>query len=108
MTEKLSLLDLINRDLGLPSDAGHHSEEELIDLLADRVAELLATDMVSFMSMMYRLDVPEKQVARALSPANDDPANVTLAKLIIERQKKRLHTKKTIKPQPFDDWIDFD
>ncbi len=82
-------------------------DEALLETLADRIASLLLSDMESFMSLMYRMDVSEKKVAAALSPDHDDPPNLTLAKLIIERQLLRMETKKKYRQQPLQDWIDF-
>lgn len=37
-------------------------------------------------------------------PFGDDPANVALAKLILERQKQRITTKQKYKVDPIDGW----
>ena len=101
------LRTLLSQTFELDTTSVEHGEVPLIDLLADRIEELLATQMESFMSMMYRLDVPEAKIRSALSPTNDEAPNVTLAKLIIERQVQRIRTKRTFKQRPLDDWMDF-
>jgi hypothetical protein len=83
------------------------TDDDLFQELADRVAYMLSNQMESFMSMMYRLDVPESEVRAALSPDNPEPPNITLAKLIIDRQVQRMHTKKTYRQKPLKDWLDF-
>jgi len=52
---------------------------------------------------MYRFDVLEHKIRDAISPENPDPANVALAKLVIERQKERLELRKKYKSPDFDD-----
>ena len=38
--------------------------------------------------------VAESKIYYALSPLDKDPANIALAKLVMERQKQRMETKK--------------
>lgn len=85
-----------------PADEG-----ELLALVAERVAELLEQQPEYLMSLLYRLDVPEEKIHPVMHPAAPDPANVGLARLILERQKQRAETKRTIKSKPLenmDDW----
>ena len=69
------------------------SEEALLDLLADQVEYWLSHKIDFLFSLMYRLDVEEAKVEAALLPGAVLPANVGLAKLIFERQKRRAYTK---------------
>ena len=81
--------------------------EELISALAERIRELLAGDLEALMSMMYRLDIDEDKIKLAFSKENlEDPA-VSLAKIIVERQKKRMVTKKKYQQMPLSDFFDF-
>jgi hypothetical protein len=50
--------------------------------------------MEYLLSLLYRNDVAESKIYDALSPSSPDPANVSLAKLVMERQKQRLETKR--------------
>jgi hypothetical protein len=90
---------LIARDLGLDlgEDAERLTEEELLQLVANEVAYMLEHRMDFLMSLLYRLDVLEQPINHALSPWCADPANVALAKLIIERQRQRIITKRQYK-----------
>lgn len=83
------------------------SEEELLQLLADRIADMLETRPEYLMSLLYRLDVLEKKIVPAMHPAAPDPPHIGLAKLVLERQKQRLETKRTIKPSPIEGWEDW-
>lgn len=78
------------------------SEEELLQLLADRIAEMLEKQPEYLMSMLYRMDVLEKKIHPAMRPDAPEPANWGLARLVLERQKQRAETKRTIKPEPLE------
>lgn len=85
---------LLRRDFELEELPEGMSEQELLDALADRIAWLLEYRLEYFFSLMYRLDVPEEKVGEALQPGGEEPANVALARLVIQRQKERLETRK--------------
>ena len=70
------------------------SEEELTSLLAEQIAYMLENRLEFLLSLMYRMDVAERKVNEALSPASTVPPHLALAKLVIARQKERLFTKK--------------
>lgn len=83
------------------------SEEELLSLLADRIADMLEKQPEYLMSLLYRLDVLEKKIVPVMRPDAPEPANWGLARLVLERQKERAETKRTVKPKPLegmDDW----
>jgi len=77
--------------------------EELLQILADRMDEMLQLQIEYLFSMMYRLDIDERKVHFALSPIAPEPANLGLARLILERQKQRAYTKMHYKPGKIDD-----
>lgn len=78
------------------------SEEELFAMLCDRIAWLIEHNMEYLLSLLYRNDVLESKIHFALSPLDPDPANIALAKLVMERQRQRLETKKKYGSQPAD------
>ncbi|MBP8238385.1 MAG: hypothetical protein KAX50_00315 [Saprospiraceae bacterium] len=80
------------------------SEERLLELLSDQVAWLIEHRLEYLMSLMYRLDVDELKVDRALSPAGEEPAHIALARLILDRQRQRVFTKKHYRQQFPDNW----
>jgi len=83
------------------------SEEELLSLLANRIAEMLEKQPEYLMSLLYRLDVLEEKIHPVMRHDAPEPANWGLARLVLERQKQRAETKRTVKPEPLegmDDW----
>ena len=82
-------------EIDLPDNDGTPpSEEELLLCLSDRIAWLIEHNMEYLLSLLYRNDVEESKIYFALSPFDPDPANIALAKLVIERQKQRMATRK--------------
>ncbi len=79
------------------------NEQQMFDLIADHVAWLIEYRLDYLLSMLYRLDVLEVDINRALSPGAPLPANIGLTQLIIERQKQRIRTKQQYKVSKLDD-----
>lgn len=81
------------------------SEEELLTILSTHIDYMLDNRAEQLFSLLYRMDVKEALVREALAPYAPEPANVGLARLVIERQKQRLFTKSTIRPADLgDEW----
>jgi hypothetical protein len=80
------------------------TEAELLAFLSDRVEDMLAHRPEYLMSLLYRLDVLEPKINKALHPGAPDPPHIGLAKLVLERQLQRVETKRTVKPAPLQDW----
>lgn len=97
---------VISRNFEIEVGDNGISEEELLQQLADQIAYMIEYRIDFLMSLMYRLDILEHKINAALSPASPLPANLALAHLIIDRQKERIETKKTYKPDPNEDMGD--
>lgn len=95
---------LIARDFELEETGNHVSEEALFAMLADRVAWLIEHRMEYLLSLMYRMDISEAKVNFALSPHSPEPANIAIARLVLDRQKERIRTKREYKQEKLDDW----
>ena len=100
----MSNQNIILRDfeIEIPSDE-EPSEEELFQHLCDRIAWMIEYNMEYLLSLLYRNDILEHKIHFALSPHEKDPANVALAKLVMERQKERMETKKKYGKQNSED-----
>lgn len=94
---------MIVRDFELATPKEKLTEQELFDLLANHIAELIEHRLEFLFSLMYRLDIDERKVEAALSPGSDEPANVALARIVLERQKQRAFTKKFYKQGEIDE-----
>ncbi len=85
---------LIVRDLGFESTKTITDEAQLLEEVAHVVAYMIEHKIDLLLSTMYRMDVDEVKIHNALNAPDDTlPVNYRLAKLIIDRQKKRVLTK---------------
>lgn len=99
---------LVTRDFA-PEVLQHDlfTEEELLNLLTERVDYMIEHQLDMLLSLMYRLDIDEHKIQIALLPNAPEPANVGLARLILERQKQRAFTKLNYRsPEIVDEWED--
>ena len=95
---------LIARDFGMEKVGKEEmTEEELLALLESQVAHYIEHRLEFLLSSLYRLDISEKLVRNALLPSSDVAANVAIAKLILDRQKKRVFTKQFYKQKEIED-----
>lgn len=96
--------ELIAQDFELEAVEGESiTEEQLLMLLAERMDFLIQNRPEFLFSLMYRLDVDERKVEAALSPIAPEPGHIGLARLVIERQRKRAFTKQFYKQEELDD-----
>lgn len=79
------------------------TEEELLFVLSERIGYLIDHKFDFLMHLMYRFDVLEHKIRDAISPTNEDPANVALAKLVIDRQKERIILRQKYKSPEIED-----
>lgn len=101
-----SAKELIVKDFELVEPERELTEEEFFDFLADHIAYLIEHKLEYLMSLMYRLDINEGKVHFALSPLAPEPANMGIARLVLERQKQRVATKqyyRQVQPDDMDD-----
>ena len=96
--------DLIYNDLNVDVQSEDLSEEQLLDIIGDRVAWFLEHDKDLLLSYLYRLDIEERHIEHALSLREIDPAHIAIAKLIFKRQKQRMEFKKNYKVEPIEGW----
>ena len=95
---------LIARDFGMEKlEKEALTEEQLLQLLETQVAYYIEHNLDFLLSSLYRLDISEKLVRNALLPSSAVPANVGIAKLILDRQKKRVFTKQFYKQPKIED-----
>jgi hypothetical protein len=89
-------MEELAREWGL--DAGLHSKEAIIDALAAKLQQMLASDPMSLIQLMYRLDIPEDQLDAAL----DSEASASLiAHLVWNRQEQKQRMRATMqRPAP--------
>jgi DNA repair protein RadC len=91
----------------IPEGPESLSEAELLALLTERVGTLLEQQPELLMSLLYRMDVEESAILKAMHPNATEPAHIGLAQLVLERQRQRSATKRSVQVTPLDDWKDW-
>lgn len=87
------------------SEKDQLDEERLLSLLADQIAYMIESRLEHLFSLLYRMDVKEELVRAALAPDAPLPANIAIARIVLDRQKQRNLTKATIKTEDLEeDW----
>lgn len=76
------------------------TESDLYNAIKERVAYLLDSNPELLMSSLYRLDVLEEKINAILAPNSPVAPVEGLARLILERQKERIASKKKYKSDP--------
>ncbi len=62
--------------------------------LISLINELINTDFNALLQLLYRIDVDEKNISRLLKVRPDTDAALIIADLIIDRQLRKIATKK--------------
>lgn len=100
--DSLELFSSVEKELLKSTDL--EKEHQVLELIRIRVSELLDRDPELLMSYLYRLDIAEDKLKKALS----DKASVNIAEafsqMIFVRQKERVETKKKFKQDPIEGW----
>jgi hypothetical protein len=82
-------------------------DTEFLNSVAFRVAELMESNMELFFNHLYRMDIDERKVHTILNSNSDESVYISIAKIIIERQRKRLETKKKYKQDKIEGWDEY-
>lgn len=82
--------DLIQQDFQLETIPNWHSEAELLAFLEEVIAYLLENQRERLFSILYRMDVGERQVHAALEPLAVEPPAKALAKLVWARECEKV------------------
>jgi len=87
-------------------DAGEdipQSEVDFLEVLSNRIGWMIEHDIELLFSTLYRMDVSEEAVAQAMHPNAPELANIGLARLVLERQKQRVTTKRSYRQPPIEE-----
>ncbi len=100
----IALGEIFGQELSLASKEEFKDHDQLLEAIEMRVGELMERDPALLFSYLYRLDVSERKVRNILNAKEGIKTITELAKLILDRQIKRLYTKKSIKQKPIEGW----
>ena len=91
-------------DFALEVTLPPQTEEELLDLLADAVGYLIEKRIEYLMQTLYTMDVDEDAMRYAFSDEHEQPVNVVLAHIILDREKRKAQTRIEYRPDNPRDW----
>jgi hypothetical protein len=74
--------------------SGYYEYITLKKLLAEKINFLLSTKHHRFISMLYRIDIPDHIIMFALDPTREEPVDQRMADVIIERELIKVLTKR--------------
>lgn len=95
-------------DFGLENEQTEFSDDQLLDYTADVIAYMMEKRLEQLFNTLYRLDVDEDRLKWAMDPSkHEEPVNLAVAKLVIDRQKKRVETKRAYRSNKQRDWSDY-
>ena len=83
-------------------------DSDFLNIVAERVAELMETNMELFFNHLYRMDIDERKIHLILQdPEESESVYLSIARVIIDRQKKRIETKRKYKQKTIEGWDEY-
>ena len=79
------------------------NEADILALIERLVQELIDSDFEKLLLLLYRIDVNEKKVKEAIDLAGPEKASLSIAKLILEREKQKAASREKYKSES-PDW----
>jgi hypothetical protein len=77
--------------------AGQISEREILDKIALQIGHIAEQGPDTFFQLMYRLDIPEKQLVNAM---HDKQVALEIARLVYNRQLQKIRSRAYYKKKP--------
>jgi len=84
---------LVKKDFALEEAPDFLTEDDLLAFLEDFVQQLIDGKLEKLFYALYRLDIDERKVRKALHPTASQPPHQVIAKLILEREKQKAQTR---------------
>ena len=73
------------------------TQEDFENKLASVIDDLIANDFGRLVQILYRLDISEKRLKELLAAQQGRDASIVIAKLIIEREKQKIESRKNFR-----------
>lgn len=82
-----------------------NSEEALLNLIEQYVQELVDTNFEQLLRILYRIDIADYKVKKAIDNVGATNAARAIAELILEREKEKIISRQKYKSDTNSDWI---
>lgn len=101
------LQNQIKQTLAINTNMVEEAKDEaaLLKLIALYVQELIDRDFDKLLHTLYRIDIADYKVKRAVEHSAPGDAPNVIAKLILDREKEKIATREKYKSKDGDDWI---
>jgi hypothetical protein len=100
MTQEQELLEILQQHLGIERPV-LISRETILEALEWKISQFLQQSSSTFFQLMYRLDVSEKKLQRALADRENGVKKVAL--LVFDRQMQKIHSRRRFPPPASED-----
>lgn len=91
---------IVASELGLT--IAEKSFDEIVQKLADRINELINTDLNQLIAVLYRMDISEKRLRSLLQNNEGKDAGRLIAMVMIEREAEKIKSREQFKQQDTD------
>ncbi len=82
-----------------------NAKDQLLELVAERVEEMMESNLELFFSHLYRMDVDEAKIRNAMdNPPKHETVYMSMARLIVDRELEKIETKRKYKQPNIGDW----
>ena len=102
------IIEQINKTFELREDLLQEvkNENNLLVLVSQYVQELINKDFEHLLYLLYKIDIGENKVKKAILESSVDEAHLIIAKMILEREKEKIKTRKKYNTKSENnDWI---
>jgi SPX domain protein involved in polyphosphate accumulation len=72
------------------SGNAYNAYEELFEQIEPHINKLISTNQQKFMSILYRIDLSDEQVKKAVNENNSEPFSAIVSDLIIKRELQKV------------------
>lgn len=76
------------------------TEQDLLQALAQMIEGLIKNDFEALLFLLYRIDVSEQKVRQMMAATGGENAALTIAQLILDRQKQKLKWREIFRKNP--------
>jgi len=83
-------------DILFPEDPGANWKHTLTLCILPVIQDLVRTDRAKLMKLVYRVDIPESRLGKALENLNPQQSAETLTQLIIEREEQKIRIRRSL------------
>jgi hypothetical protein len=90
--------DMFGMEIKFSGNA-YNAYEELFDQIEPNINKLISTNQQKFMGVLYRIDLSDEQIKKAVNENSSEPFSAILTDLIIKRELQKVVIRNHYKSQ---------